>query len=314
MYNFNHLYYFYTTVKSGGVTEAAKHLYISQPSLSIQIKVLEDYLQLKLFKKAGRRNELTTEGNFIFGYCREMFEVSEIMQESIAERLPNTSRKINIGVSNEIANSFVVEVISSFLKKYNNNSRPKVTMVSGTDQKITEQLKFREIDVSVTSSAMTSSELENLQRIEVPVNLICSLEAKRLVAKKHSPIKEIFKALGEDGTQQWVMPISSFKLRSEINSYLEKNQIKGRIVFESDVMESLTRSIVDKIGIAFLPRIYLPRELENKSLSYLGPQKGLWKHQVCLTSHSKNKDDHLIRSFSLSFKEVCSPITTRTST
>lgn len=57
MYNYNHLYYFYSTVKFGGVTLAAKHLCISQPSLSSQLKVLEESLQIKLFNKVGRNNK-----------------------------------------------------------------------------------------------------------------------------------------------------------------------------------------------------------------------------------------------------------------
>ena len=51
MYNFNHLYYFYVTAKSGGVNAAAQHLRISQPSLSSQLKVLERSLDLRLFEK-----------------------------------------------------------------------------------------------------------------------------------------------------------------------------------------------------------------------------------------------------------------------
>ena len=94
MYNFNHLYYFYMTVKSGGVTIAAKHLSVSQPSLSGQLRVLEEFLQIKLFKKVGRKNELTREGSMVFGYCRQMFELSQEMHETIAEQIPHASRKI----------------------------------------------------------------------------------------------------------------------------------------------------------------------------------------------------------------------------
>jgi LysR family transcriptional activator of nhaA len=79
MYNYNHLYYFYVTAKAGGVTSASSHLRISQPSLSSQLKVLEQSLDLKLFQKAGRTIELTTSGTEVFGFCRQMFEFSEKM-------------------------------------------------------------------------------------------------------------------------------------------------------------------------------------------------------------------------------------------
>ena len=116
MYNFNHLYYFFVTVKSGGVTTAAKHLRISQPSLSSQLKVLERSLDIKLFQKVGRNNEVTQAGSVIYGFCRRMFEVSEEMGELISQRVPSATRRINIGVSQEVDRPFVVDVVSLFLK------------------------------------------------------------------------------------------------------------------------------------------------------------------------------------------------------
>jgi LysR family transcriptional activator of nhaA len=311
MYNYNHLYYFYTTVKSGGVTSAAKHLLISQPSLSSQLKVLEEFLQIKLFKKVGRKNKLTPEGALVFGFCRQMFELAEEMHESIIERMPYASRRIYIGVSDEIANSFVVEVISHFLKKYNGKLRPKVVMVSGKHERLAEQLRFREIDVVVTSMAMTHPDIENLKKVEVPVNLICPHNKNFPKVSKSPNIETALKILDKNQINQWVMPAQGTKLRSETNDFFDNNSLKGRIVFESDVMESLTRSVVDKTGIAFLPLIYVPQELEHKSLYSFGPKKGYWKYRIWLASHNKNQDDHLIKSLAESFKDVCTPLISR---
>lgn len=307
MYNYNHLYYFYITVKSKGVTSAAKHLSISQPSLSCQLKVLENFLQIKLFRKIGRKNELTSQGALIYGFCRQMFEISEEMDESITDKVPHGLRRIFIGISSEVANSFVVEVISHFLSGYDQKLRPKVVMISGSHERLAEQLRFRELDVVVTSISMKDPELNNLQKVEMPVNLVCTLD-KNLPIKdmklEISAVLEHISSYGNDITQ-WVMPSRGFKLRSEIDNFFEQNDIKGRIVFESDVVESLTRSVVDDIGIAFLPLIYVPKELENKSIYSFGPTQGYWKHRIFLASHIKNKDDQLIKSLSVSFDQVC---------
>jgi LysR family transcriptional activator of nhaA len=83
MYNFNHLYYFYVTAKSGGVTAAAGHLRISQPSLSTQLKVLESELGLKLLQKTGRTVELTREGLVIY-VRRSRISISEISEIYLA--------------------------------------------------------------------------------------------------------------------------------------------------------------------------------------------------------------------------------------
>jgi len=305
MYNFNHLYYFYITAKSGGVTAAARHLRISQPSLSSQLKVLEASLDLKLFQKNGRKNELTRTGLVIYGFCRQMFELSEEMAEAILKKVPSATRRIHIGVSEEVDRPFVVEVVSHFLKNQPFAERPKVTVVAGNHSQLVERLKFREIDIMISELAMTDPDLMNLSRVEVPVALVCSSRWKmRSKGKNLNATAAIDEIIGGDFAQ-WVMPSAKFKLRAEIDQFFETNELKGRIVFESDVMASLVRSVIDEIGLAFLPLLYIGREIREKSLRVLGPKDGYWKYRVWLVCNQQNHNDKLVQSFTESFKQVC---------
>lgn len=296
MYNFNHLYYFYVAAKSGGVSAAAKYLKISQPSLSSQIRVLERSLDTRLFQKVGRNNHLTPAGSVIFGYCRQMFEISEEMGEVISKQVPSAARRIHIGVSDEVDRPFVVEIVSLFLKKHGLAQRPKVTVVSGTHAQLSERLRFRELDAVVTQLAMIDPDLKNLERAEVPVVLTCSGKWKGYSPRKLTQ--------GAEPTQ-WLMPSSRFKLRAEIDQFFDANQLKGRIVFESDVIASLVRSVIDEVGVAYLPLLYVAREIREKSIRAVGPKGGYWKYRVWLTCHNHSKSDPLIRALARSFKEIC---------
>jgi DNA-binding transcriptional LysR family regulator len=53
--NFHHLRYFWTVARKGGVRKAAEELGVSQPSISAQLKVLEEALGEKLFRRSGPR-------------------------------------------------------------------------------------------------------------------------------------------------------------------------------------------------------------------------------------------------------------------
>jgi LysR family transcriptional activator of nhaA len=304
MYNYNHLYYFYVTVKSGGVTNASKHLRISQPSLSSQLKVLENSLDIKLFNKVGRCNQVTPEGSVVLGFCRQMFELSEEMHELISKDIPYASRRLHIGVSREVAPSFVTEVISHFFKKFDEDMSPKVTLTSGEHVDLAEQLRFREVDAVITHFAMTSPDLNNMQKVEAPVNLIYSAKQNRTRGVKSTNIVSTIKSVAGKGELQWVMPRTGLKLRTEINQFFEINSIKGRVVTESDIMESITRNVIDQIGIAFMPMIYISRELKAKSLLRLGPKRGYWKHRLWFTCHTQNQNDPLVEAFGVSFKEI----------
>src|SRR5436190_23484003 len=60
--NFHHLRYFWTVARKGGVRKAADELHVSQPSISAQLRLLEDSLGEKLFKRSGRNLVLTANG------------------------------------------------------------------------------------------------------------------------------------------------------------------------------------------------------------------------------------------------------------
>jgi LysR family transcriptional activator of nhaA len=306
MYNYNHLYYFYMTAKTGGVTSAAKLLRISQPSLSSQLKVLERKLDLKLFQKVGRANQLTEAGLTVYGYCRRMFELSEEMSEIVLQGLPSATRRVHIGVSDEVERSFVVEVVSHFLMGQQPASRPKVTIVAGTQSQLVDRLKFRELDVIITELAVTEPDLMNLSRAETPVVLTCPSSWKVKSKPKNTKIGTVMSEISKGKVTQWIMPSGRFKLRAETDSFFEVNEIKGRTVLESDVLASLVRSVVDGIGLSFLPLLYVSKEIKEKSLRALGPKDGYWKYRLWLACNQQSHADPVIQSFAKSYETVSS--------
>ena len=66
MINYNHVYYFYEVARFNSITKAAQHLRLSQPSLSIQIKTLEQQIGFKLIEKKGRNIALTDLGQRLY--------------------------------------------------------------------------------------------------------------------------------------------------------------------------------------------------------------------------------------------------------
>lgn len=305
MYNFNHFYYFYITAKSGGVSTAANHLRISQPSLSSQIRILENSLNVKLFRRVGRNNHLTPDGVAIFGICRRMFEVSEEVTDLLSHRLPSASRRLHVGVSDEVDRPFVIEVVNSFLKKQGLLERPKVSVSSGSHQQLVERLRFRELDAIVTQSATTDVDLHSLAKAEVPVALVCSSRWKISAQGKDTDLNSALRAIRGGDTAQWLMPSERFRFRGEIDRFLEKNSRQVRVVFESDVVASLVRSVTDGVGLAFLPLLYVAREIREKSIQVIGARDGYWKYGVWLVGHVQNRNDPVLESFALSFSEIC---------
>lgn len=306
--NYNHLYYFYVAAKSGGITVAAEHLHISQPSLSSQLKVLEEALDIKLFKRVGRRNHLTTTGELIYGYCRQMFELAEKMAVVVTKNNPSEKRKIQIGVSPEIEKEFVAEVVSRFLGSFNLALRPQVNLVTGPLGQLINHLHFKEVDTIITAQTIEESEFLNLEKINVPVVLCCSSKWSNPKYTNTTDNNKTIEEIKGCGDIQWVLPSSHFHLRSQIDKFLDENDIEKRIIFESDSFSALVRSVHNELGFSFLPLLHIANEIRGNYLKRLGSQTGFWKYQITLGCHSQNLNDGLVKAFSKSFKDLCEQV------
>ena len=71
--NFHHLRYFWMVARKGGVRKAAEALHVSQPSISAQLRLLEESLGQQLFKRTGRSLVLTEAGHLVLSYADEIF-------------------------------------------------------------------------------------------------------------------------------------------------------------------------------------------------------------------------------------------------
>jgi LysR family transcriptional activator of nhaA len=83
--NFNHLRSFWVTAKAGSLKAASQRWRIAQPTLSEQIKLLEESLDTALFQKVGGKLVLTEAGRRTFDYAEQIFALgSELVEKSSA--------------------------------------------------------------------------------------------------------------------------------------------------------------------------------------------------------------------------------------
>ena len=101
--NYHHLLYFWTVVREGGVSRAAEKLRLAQPTVSAQVKLLEDALGDKLFERQGRRLVLTEVGRLVYRYADEIFGIGRELLETLKGR-PSAGRPLllTVGVANAV--------------------------------------------------------------------------------------------------------------------------------------------------------------------------------------------------------------------
>lgn len=94
--NYNHLYYFWMTARLGSMVRASEELLISQPTISAQIKEIEQAIGQRLFERQGRGLALTDAGRVAFNYANEIFSLGQEMLNAL-ERQPG-SRPVRLAV------------------------------------------------------------------------------------------------------------------------------------------------------------------------------------------------------------------------
>ena len=108
------LRYILTVAKTGSITEAARQLFISQPSLSNAIKEIEKEKGIAIFLRSRTGITLTKDGLEFLGYARQVIQQMELLEDRYVTALP---QKVKFGVSTHhysfTENAFV-EVLKRF--------------------------------------------------------------------------------------------------------------------------------------------------------------------------------------------------------
>jgi len=97
--NYHHLLYFWTVAREGSISRACEKLHLAQPTISGQLRQLEESLGEKLFSKAGRGLALTETGQVAYRYAEEIFGLGQELQNVLKGRPRGRPLRLHVGIS-----------------------------------------------------------------------------------------------------------------------------------------------------------------------------------------------------------------------
>jgi LysR family transcriptional activator of nhaA len=115
MINFKHLHYFYTVAKTGAVNRAAEKLHLAPQTLSGQLSQFEARLGVSLFRRAGRRLELTETGRTVLAYAEELFQVSTELEEILRGGKEERDMLFRVGIADVVSKSIAHQLLAPAL-------------------------------------------------------------------------------------------------------------------------------------------------------------------------------------------------------
>lgn len=173
--NLNYLECFLTLSKNLSFTETAKYLSITQPSVSRQIRLLEEQMNCKLFIRDKHRVQLTQEGRTLKTHLAPLLESVNRVLSSSAEKYHEMEGIISFGCIPEMGQHFFMSHLLDFQNLY-----PKVNLDVrlALDDEVIENVKNGELDFGVTTRPVISESIRSYRLIEERSVLVTRFENK----------------------------------------------------------------------------------------------------------------------------------------
>ena len=143
------LQYLIEVANCGSFSAASEHCFVTQPSLSMQIKALEEELGVVLLDRSKKPVIPTEAGNIVIAQAQETLKAYNTIRESVAELKGETSGKIRLGVIPTIAPYLLHKFIPDFVKQY---PRVELEIREMVTADIIEALKRDKIDAALVAS------------------------------------------------------------------------------------------------------------------------------------------------------------------
>ena len=224
--NFKHLHYFWVAAKAGGIMRAGEQLHTTPQTLSGQIKLLEDWLGRKLFRKSGRKLELTDDGRLALGYAEQIFTLGEELEAAVRQaRGGQQVLEFRVGVADSVAKSVAYRLLEPAL------SVPEPVRLICSEGKFPEllsQLALHRLDLVIADEPMSkriSIKAFNHPLGSTTMSFFCAPALK-------DKLRGAFPACLND--MPMLIQGASASVRQQLEGWLTRHQVQPRVIGEFD--------------------------------------------------------------------------------
>lgn len=222
------LSYFVKAAELLHFTEAANAVYITQSTLSQQIKLLEQELGMPLFDRIGKQVKLTGPGKLFLDHARKILMEVTRARQAMDDLSNLVSGELRIGVTYAFT-SLIIPVLPAFTKRYPNL---RITLEYDAPEELERKLKMSELDLALTF-------YNKIDESEIDRQALYKSRVVVVVSKNHALAKQKTISLPEILSLRLILPAKGFSSRDFIDELFEKNGVSPSVHIELNDMHSL---------------------------------------------------------------------------
>lgn len=114
--NYKHLHYFWSVARAGSIAQASAQLHVTVQSISGQLGELEAALGLQLFRRAGRRLEITEAGQRILSYAEEIFALGDELLDVARDLTARRALPLRVGIADVVPKTIAYRLVEPALQ------------------------------------------------------------------------------------------------------------------------------------------------------------------------------------------------------
>jgi DNA-binding transcriptional LysR family regulator len=273
-------------------TKAAESLYLSQPSLSKQIKILEQNLNTLLINRERNQISLTESGKLLLDYSERILSLCEESCRALIDLKNGDRGNLSVGASQTIGTYFMPRILSLFAQNY-----PQIDLkvqVNST-RIIAKNVINKEIDLAVVGG-----EISNNLRKNLLIQTFVSDELSLIISKSH-PFAKKEKINKEDlYCLDFITLNSNSTIKKFIDNILTQNKIEIKqlkIILQLNSIEAIKTAVSVGLGAAFVSSSAIEKELKLKTIGIIKIENIKISRKLLIISNPKSSKSKAFTSF-----------------
>lgn len=273
--NIRHLKIFLAVVDGGSMTQAAKNLYITQPSVSQAIREIEDHYNIVLFERLSNKLYITETGKEFLAYARHIVALYDNMEKKMAQSRKTST--LHIGASLTIGTYLLSHISQKFLKE---NKNIIIRALIDNTTAIEDKVVNSELDFALVEGPIHSRDIVAKSFMEDELILICSPNHP-LASRPSISLEDLSKedlVLREIG--------SGTRELFENTMYSQGKSLNIKWVCNNP--EAIKNAVMANIGVSIISKLAVEREIREGRLYTIPMENVNLKRKFNIIYH-KNK-------------------------
>ncbi len=266
---------FITLVEVNNFTKASEILHISQPSVSLHIKNLEQEFQTTLFIRSPKSVQITPTGEILYKRAKQMMAIVEAAKEDILSYHHEIQGTLVIGASFTIGEYILPPIIAKLQQQF---PQLELQVIIGNTKEIIQYTKLLQVDIGLIEGQAHDNELIIKPFMQDELFIVSA--SNHPLAKKPTITVENLQQ------QNWVAREEGSGTRYYLDHLFRANGLQVRSLLTISSNQGVKESVIQGLGFSLLSASVIERELKNGDIKILPLE-----------------EQHFIRTFSY----LCSP-------